>query len=219
MRSTTCRIPRLESTSASLAPALVSSPARAGGDLPAEPPRAPLEVAGVGTVGRPLDVAPAPRSPLASASFFAPKAEAGAASVRGIGGGGYVRLSFEALFVGRRGRASLAYGVGDACEFWKANEAGGFSLPFVLFAGVHTPDVLATVGAGLNALTIDGVNGQMGAGGLSPRAQGRVAVKLGSMLVGVDLEAQRRWQQGVPSLTMLQAGVSIGLLIEGDRMP
>ncbi len=89
--------------------------------------------------------------------------------------------------------------------------AGGFAIPIVFFAGFRAPPVVATLGAGLNALTIDRLDDDTGVGVLSPRADLRLGLDFGGVFVLATSDVQRRWMWGRDDITLLQAGLALGV--------
>lgn len=174
--------------------------------LAAEPQRAAAQAT----------VATGPTAPPARAtpelwSRLSIKADGGVALVPRQSVGGYARLGAELALSEDPVHARFVWGIWDAYEGWFGDEAGGFAIPFVVFAGYRAPPFVASVGAGGNLLTIDHLAGDTGAGILSPRAEARVGLDFGPAFLLATSGVQRRWMWGRDDVTLVQAGLSIGL--------
>lgn len=142
---------------------------------------------------------------------FSVKADGGVALVPGHTVGGYARLGADFALTEDPERARLVWGFWEAYEGWLGNDAGGFAIPIVFFAGFRAPPVVATLGAGLNALTIDRLDDDTGVGVLSPRADLRLGLDFGGVFVLATSDVQRRWMWGRDDITLLQAGLALGV--------
>jgi hypothetical protein len=224
------RFLRLALASSALAIALISSPAdaqtaaapTAGGAAVAP---APLVVAG------PLVVATAPAVPppatLVVASDFPPEpttillaeADTGVAVVPGRGVGVYGNLGMNGIFNADRRRLRPVWGVSCAWDFFVIpgrGEGGGLNLGFL--AGLKSPTMIATIGAGTNLFTVDSLD-TTGIGVFSPRASARIGILLGSFHLGAIGGVERRWQWKSDNHTLITAGLMFGGAIEEADRP
>jgi hypothetical protein len=127
----------------------------------------------------------------------------------------YGRLVVEALAVPHPKGASAVFGIWEGIEGWGAKYgSSGVSIPIVGEIGFRTPALVGTIGAGLNFLTFEQLGQAKGVGGFSPRAGARLGLQLGSAYVLATGDVQRRWQTNIPAMTMFQAGIAVGVVLD-----
>lgn len=171
--------------------------------LAAEPPRVAAEAT----------IATGPSAPPVRGELWSRisvKVDGGVAIVPGQSLGGYARLGADLALSADPARARWVWGIWDAYEGWFGDDAGGFAIPFVFFAGYRAPPFVATLGGGLNLLTIDHLAEDTGAGMLSPRGEVRLGLDFGRAFVLATSEVQRRWMWGRDDITLVQAGIAVG---------
>jgi len=139
------------------------------------------------------------------------KLDGGVAFVPKQSTGGYLRLGAEVAVTRDATDSRWVWGLWDAYEGWLGSGAGGFAIPVVIFAGYRRAPFVATLGAGLNAFTLDRLDEDTGAGILSPRGEVRLGLDFGRVFVLATSEAQRRWMWGREDITLLQGGLSVGV--------
>jgi hypothetical protein len=133
--------------------------------------------------------------------------------------GGYGRLTIEALAVMRPHGASPVFGIWEGIEGWGAKfGSAGVSVPVVGEAGFRAGPLVATLGAGINVITFEQLGKAKGIGGFSPRAGARIGLTLGSVYVVATGDVQRRWQVNIPTMTMYQAGLAVGVVLDPGKM-
>jgi hypothetical protein len=165
----------------------------------------------------PALVVAAPSARTTPTTFFALKAEGGMAYAPGHRPGGYGRFGAEVLVAPNHDRPGPVWGLWDAFEGWSNGANGGGSFPIVFFAGVRSPHVFATGGAGFNLITVDVVRDTKAAGIFSPRAQARLGVQVGYLMIAANVEVQRRWRWVLNDLTLFQAGITLGFMAESKE--
>lgn len=166
----------------------------AGAQIATGPPTAPLQ--------------PANDAPFFRLSF---KVDGGVAIIERDTVGGFARLGADATIVKDLRRSRFAWGIWDAYEGWLAKDGRGFALPIVAYIGYRQAPFLATLGGGLNVFTIDHLDGDTGAGILSPRGDLRVGLDLDGFVVMAHSDIQYRWLWGRDDISLIQLGLSIGI--------
>ena len=132
--------------------------------------------------------------------------------------GAFARFGAEALFAPKLHGFSPIYGLWNGFEGWGAPRGSGFSVPIVGYGGIRAWVLIATLGGGLNLITVDGLDGKKGVGIFSPRASARVGFVIGPIHIAAEADVQRRWRWGLDDQTLFQAGVTLGPVLQRDPL-
>jgi hypothetical protein len=130
--------------------------------------------------------------------------------------GGYGRATIEMLSTGSLRETGPVLGFWYGFEGWGAPKVGGGSVPLALEGGVKLTHFVATLGAGFNLFTIDKLEKRYGGGIFSPRASARIGLHFEPVYVVATADVQRRWQWGLDDMTVFQAGLAIGVMVDGN---
>lgn len=142
--------------------------------------------------------------------------EAGASFLPAGAPGGYGRIAVEMLSTGSLRETGPVFGFWYGFEGWGAPKVGGGSVPLALEGGVKTTHFVATLGAGFNLFTIDKLEKRYGGGIFSPRASARIGLHFEPVYVVATADVQRRWQWGLDDMTVFQAGLAVGFMMDGN---
>jgi hypothetical protein len=146
------------------------------------------------------------------------RVDGGVTFIPGVPPGAYARFGAETLFAPRPRGPSLVYGFSNTFEGWGTSRGSGFSFPVLALGGFRASVFVATLGAGVNVVTVDGLDGTMGGGLFSPRASARVGFDFGPVHLAAEANVQYRWQWKLDDRPLFQAGVSLGPVLQRDPL-
>jgi len=141
-----------------------------------------------------------------------PPAGLGGSAVFGWADEGWVaRLDYELFPVmAPHGTFGPVIGFMAGFEYWRDGDDKGFSMPVLWGGGVKLAMMRAIIGVGIEALTIDKVSDDWGAGAWGPIAMASVSLDVWGARIGVDARATRHLNFGAPDFNQLQLGISVG---------
>lgn len=136
--------------------------------------------------------------------------------------GWVARLEYELLPVMAANNTSGAVmGFVAGFEGWRDGDDMGLAMPIVWAGGVKLFPVRLMLGAGLEMLTTDRVDGDWGAGSVGPLAMANLSFDVFGVRVGLDARATRHLNFGAPDFNQLQLAISVGYTwsseIEGEH--
>lgn len=137
----------------------------------------------------------------------------GGALVGGPSRGGYGRVEVEG-FRGSIRRPAPLVGVSIlSIGGWADGRGSGVGTGTWLYAGYASPEVFGAVGAGVDWLIYDHVNGEGAVGVLSPFGVANVGLSYPGARIFVDGRVQRRFHFGMPAETQKGLGVGFTLVL------
>lgn len=213
-RARPCRPKRLRRGHVALSAALIAAAAAGHGARAAAEP--PARVAGdavpirVQTSAAPAQVA-GERSPGVVA--LGGRIGGGLVFPQGLPMGGAGRLGVDVIISPFGPGSGPFYAVTEQLELWRAPGATGFAVAGDVFFGYRALPLVAGLGFGLNAFTLDWQGEELGFGIYSPRAGARIGLQLGRFYALAEAGVQHRWRWTLDDPTIAQAGLALGYII------
>jgi hypothetical protein len=129
--------------------------------------------------------------------------------------GWIARLDYDVLPVlGLPGRFGGVFGFAPGLQYWRAGGDWGIGMPVGFVLGVRGPWFRATGGFGFEAILVDQVADDTGAGFFAPFGHLALGLDLRGWRAGVEGRVTRRWQFGADDRTQWQATFFVGRTIE-----